>query len=66
MAVSTEVTISKIFPTGFGWQGASCVAAGMGFEATDMGFFALTALGDFTGVFLGHTGYYLAKSVVSN
>ena len=58
-----EVTISKLFPAGFGWQAGSIVAADMGMKATDTGFFLITGLGDMTGVFLGHSIYYGLKSV---
>lgn len=61
--VTAEITVSKIFPAGFGWQGASCVAGGMGLEATDIGFFTMTGAGDMAGVFVGHTGYYALKSM---
>jgi len=61
---TAEVTISKIFPAGFGWQTASTIADGMGYEATDMGFFIATGAGDFTGVMLGHTLWYYAKSKI--
>lgn len=61
---TAEVTVSKIFPAGFGWQYSSGIAAGMGLEATDLGFFAVTGLGDATGVFLGHSTYYILKSFV--
>ena len=47
-----EVTISKIFPAGFGWQASSIVAGNMGLEATDLAFAATTGLGDACGVFI--------------
>ena len=31
-----EVTISKIFPAGFGWQGASVIADNMGYQVRDV------------------------------
>ena len=61
---TAEVTVSKIFPAGFGWQTASTIADGMGYQATDMGFFIATGAGDFAGVMLGHTLYYYAKSMI--
>jgi hypothetical protein len=61
---TAEVTVSKIFPAGFGWQYSSGIAADMGFEATDVGFFAITGFGDATGVFLGHNLYCIMKSFV--
>lgn len=62
--LTAEVTVSKIFPAGFGWQTASTIADGMGYQATDMGFFIATGAGDFAGVMLGHTLYYYAKSMI--
>ena len=65
MVATLEVMVSKIFPAGFGWQGASCVAEDMGMEATDMGFFLCTGVGDFLGVATGHTIYYTLKKAVT-
>lgn len=61
---SLEVTFSKIFPAGFGWQASSIVAGNMGLEATDIAFAATTGLGDACGVLIGHTGYYALKSAM--
>lgn len=46
------------FPRG---AASSIVADGMGYGATDLGFFGITGLGDGLGVLLGHTGFYLMK-----
>ena len=54
LATSVEVTASKIFPAGAGWQLASIVADSAGFAPTSLAFFAAVGLGDCTGVFLGH------------
>ena len=62
--VTAEVMVSKIFPAGFGWQYASCLAGDMGLEPTDLSFFLTTGLGDFTGVFLGHSLYFALKSAL--
>ena len=35
----------------------------MGYEATDLPFFAITGLGDGAGVLAGHCGFYLLKKV---
>jgi hypothetical protein len=59
------VTISKIFPAGFGWQTASIVADKAGFEADSLNFALTTGAGDFVGVFCGHTAFYLAKKAVT-
>jgi hypothetical protein len=60
--VTAEVTVSKIFPAGLGWQAASIAAAGHGGFATDSLAFALsTGLGDAVGVLGGHCLYYSVK-----
>merc|ERR1719421_435661 len=53
-----EVVVSKLFPAGFGWQGASVIADGLKYEATEVPFFVITGMGDFAGVLVGHTAYY--------
>ena len=65
MLSTVEVMVSKIFPAGFGWQGASCVAEDLGFSATDMSFFLTTGAGDFLGVATGHTLYYSLKKAIT-
>jgi hypothetical protein len=64
IATTLEVTVSKIFPAGFGWQSASVFADAMGKEADSLDFALLTGLGDAVGVFAGHSLYYLAKKHV--
>lgn len=59
--VTAEVTVSKLFPAGFGWQASSILADGMGYGATDVPFFLITGGGDFAGVIIGHSGYYALK-----
>eukprot|EP00617_Octactis_speculum_P020253 CAMPEP_0185766154 /NCGR_PEP_ID=MMETSP1174-20130828/35722_1 /TAXON_ID=35687 /ORGANISM="Dictyocha speculum, Strain CCMP1381" /LENGTH=275 /DNA_ID=CAMNT_0028449683 /DNA_START=26 /DNA_END=853 /DNA_ORIENTATION=- len=61
---TAEVTVSKLFPAGFGWQASSILADGMGYGATDVPFFLITGGGDFAGVMIGHTGYYAIKKAV--
>ena len=61
LATSVEVTASKIFPAGAGWQLASIVADSAGFAPTSLAFFAAVGLGDCTGVFLGHLAYQTLK-----
>ena len=65
MKSTVEVMVSKIFPAGFGWQGASCVAEDLGFASTDLSFFLATGAGDFLGVATGHTLYYTLKKAVT-
>jgi len=66
-AYTTEILVSKIFPAGFGWQGASCIAdANLGFAADSVQFALSTGLGDATGVIVGHQLYHLVKSKVSD
>ena len=58
--------ISKVFPAGFGWQFSSGVAEEIGFGADTAGFALTTGIGDAAGVFLGHTLYKAAQSLVSD
>jgi hypothetical protein len=62
--VTAEVTVSKIFPAGFGWQTASIVAAQQGFAGDSLNFALSTGLGDAIGVCLGHMTYYSAKKAL--
>lgn len=59
--ITAEVTISKIFPAGFGWQSSSVVAGDLGFEADTLNFALTTGFGDALGVLGGHTAYYALK-----
>ena len=60
--VTAEVTVSKIFPAGFGWQTASIIAENnLGYAPDTMAFAATTGFGDGVGVLLGHSLYYGAK-----
>ena len=57
-----EVAVSKLFPAGFGWQMSSCYAESIWkLGDTDLGFFVVTGMGDFCGVFVGHFTYYTLK-----
>lgn len=62
--VTTEVTVSKIFPAGFGWQSASVLAENLGYSADSAAFALTTGAGDAVGVFLGHCSYYAAKKAL--
>ena len=62
--VTFEVAVSKLFPAGMGWQAFSTFASDMGLQANEMGFFAMTGLGDAVGVGIGHTLYYGIKKQV--
>ena len=62
--VTLEVAVSKIFPAGFGWQGASVIAGNQGFADTSLSFALTTGLGDGVGVLVGHTGYFAIKKMV--
>jgi hypothetical protein len=62
---TAEVTISKIFPAGFGWQSASVVADSLGYQADSLNFALTTGLGDAIGVFGGHVLFYGAKKAVT-
>lgn len=63
--VTAEVTISKIFPAGFGWQTASIVAANnLGFAPDTLNFAVTTGAGDAIGVLGGHCLFYGAKKAL--
>jgi hypothetical protein len=64
--ITAEVTISKIFPAGFGWQSASVLATGpaLGFGTESLNFALMTGFGDAIGVFGGHTAFYAAKKAL--
>lgn len=62
---TAEVTVSKIFPAGFGWQSSSIVADQyFGFDADTMSFALTTGFGDAVGVVLGHSTYFAAKKAL--
>jgi hypothetical protein len=58
---SLEVSVSKIFWAGAGWQTASLLAANLGLASNSLGFYLAVGAGDMSGVFLGHTAYYMLK-----
>jgi hypothetical protein len=63
--VTAEVTVSKIFPAGFGWQTASVIAANnYGFAPDSLNFALSTGLGDAIGVLGGHCLFYSAKKAL--
>lgn len=65
-AVTFEVMVSKIFPAGFGWQYASCVAeSNLGFAADTWSFALTTGVGDGLGVLAGHSAYFAAKKAIT-
>ncbi len=60
--ITAEVTVSKIFPAGFGWQTASILAdQQFGYSSDSMNFALTTGVGDAIGVLGGHMAYYAAK-----
>jgi len=63
MILTGEITVSKLFPGGFGWQTGSVVAANIGFRSTEVPFWLLTGVGDFLGVFLGHIVFMALKKI---
>mmetsp|Transcript_23622 Transcript_23622/g.65551 ORF Transcript_23622/g.65551 Transcript_23622/m.65551 type:complete len:307 (-) Transcript_23622:1683-2603(-) len=64
--VTTEVTISKIFPAGFGWQTSSIMAEKIfGFAPDTLNFALTTGIGDALGVLGGHCLYYSAKKALT-
>jgi len=64
--VMAEVTVSKIFPAGAGWQASSVVADGMGYAADTAEFAAITGVGDGLAVAAGHTGYFALKKAIAD
>jgi len=66
--ITAEVTVSKIFPAGFGWQTASIYANSVLSLPTDsMTFAVATGVGDGLGVLAGHTCFYgLKKAITGN
>lgn len=65
--VTAEVTVSKIFPAGFGWQTSSIIAENnLGFAPDTINFALTTGLGDAIGVIGGHCLYYSAKKAIIN
>jgi len=63
--ITAEVTVSKIFPAGFGWQSASIVADNLGYDSDTMAFACTTGLGDGVAVMGGHTLYYALKKSIT-
>jgi len=64
--ITAEVTVSKIFPAGFGWQSSSIVAEEwLGYAPDTVSFALTTGLGDGIGVMLGHTAYFAAKKSIT-
>merc|ERR1719182_654222 len=63
--VTLEVMVSKIFPAGFGWQGASILADNMGMSDSSLSFALTTGVGDGIGVLTGHTLFMMAKKAVT-
>ena len=63
--VTAEVIVSKIFPAGFAWQGASVLAENWGMSADSISFALTTGVGDGIGVMTGHTLYMMGKKAVT-
>lgn len=62
---TAEVTVSKIFPAGFGWQSSSIIAeTKLGYAPDSMAFALTTGFGDALGVVLGHCAFYGAKKAL--
>jgi hypothetical protein len=62
--VTAEVTVSKIFPAGFGWQTAGTIAASANQAPDSLNFALCTGLGDALGVLLGHVAFYATKKAL--
>jgi len=63
--VTAEVIVSKIFPAGFAWQGASIIADNCGMAADSVSFALTTGIGDGLGVLTGHTVFMAVKKAVT-
>lgn len=63
--VTAEVIVSKIFPAGFAWQGASVIAENWGMSAESLQFALTTGIGDGLGVVAGHTLYMAGKKALT-
>ena len=63
--VMLEVSLSKIGPAGAGWWAANAYADQvMGYGPTAIEYFAITGAGDASAVFLGHSVYFILKSLI--
>jgi len=56
--LTSEVIASKVFWAGFGWQGTSIIADGMGMGAESASFAVTTGVGEALAVFMGHSVFY--------
>lgn len=63
--VTAEVMVSKIFPAGFAWQGASILAENSGMSADSLSFALTTGIGDGLGVLTGHTLFMVVKKAIT-
>lgn len=64
--ITAEVTVSKIFPAGFGWQSSSILAENyLGYSADSLSFALTTGMGDALGVLVGHCAYYGTKKAIT-
>lgn len=65
--ITAEVTISKIFPAGFGWQSSSIFAEDyLGYAPDTVAFALTTGLGDAIGVMAGHCAYFAVKKSITD
>jgi hypothetical protein len=62
--IMTEITVSKIFPAGFGWQSASIAASELGCASDTLSFACFTGAGDGIGVLGGHMAYFGIKKAI--
>ena len=63
--VTAEVIVSKIFPAGFAWQGASVLAENWGMSGESLSFALTTGFGDGIGVLTGHTLFMIGKKAIT-
>ena len=60
--VMAEVAVSKVFPAGFAWQGASLLADNLGMSADSLSFALATGIGNGLGLLTGHTLFMVIKA----
>lgn len=58
LRITAEVTVSKLFPAGFGWQAGGVWAGNQGMADTSFEFALTTGLADGMAVMIGHTVFY--------
>lgn len=66
MLSTVEITVSKIFPAGFGWQAAAVYSDSLGYGPTSPFFYVLTGVGDGLAVGACHFLWNVGKRAIVN